>query len=413
MTTAPHSGATRSTIIGIAVASALVPLNSTMVAVALPKLARAFGIGRGRAGVLITVYLVAMLVGQPLAGRVGDAVGSKRLVVSSLIGFAACSVSAALSPSFTWLVGSRGLQAVFASALAPSVQSMLRSVTDSRQRGHTFGILGSVLGVGAGAGPIVGGVLVAVFGWEAIFLVNVPVVAVTLFVLSRVDVPRVVESTESERGPLSESSHSPRVGGRDLLDSTYVAALATQALATLSQYSLLLIAPIVLDQRGWGSGATGFALSALTIGLIVMGPAGGRSGDRSGRRRAVTTGLCVAAIGTVMLASFGITISPVILISALGLFGIGLGYASPGITAAGLEAVPLHRTGAAAGVLSASRYVGSITASLLLSTYVADDGTGGRVMFAAAATAMVVATATSRALPGRNNEGLQPLPLSL
>ncbi len=404
MTTAPHRGATRSTVIGIAVASALVPLNSTMVAVALPKLARAFEIGRGRAGVLITVYLVAMLIGQPLAGRVGDVVGSKRLVVMSLIGFAMCSISAAVSPSFTWLVGSRGLQAVFASALAPSVQSMLRSVTDPRQRGHTFGILGSVLGVGAGAGPIVGGVLVAGFGWQAIFLVNVPVVAVTLFVLSRVDVPRTVEETESTR--------SPRVGSRDLLDSTYVTALATQALATLSQYSLLLIAPIVLDQRGWGSGATGLALSALTIGLIVMGPAGGRSGDRSGRRRAVTTGLCIAAIGSITLASFGITISPVILISALGVFGIGLGYASPGITAAGLEAVPLHRTGAAAGVLSASRYVGSITASLLLSKYVADDGTGGRVMFAAAATAMVVATATSWALPGRNKEGLPPPLLS-
>ena len=87
------------------------------------------------------------------------------------------------------------------------------------------------------------------------------------------------------------------------------------------------------------------------------------------------------------------------------MFGIGLGYASPSIAAAGLEAVPQDRTGSAAGLLSASRYVGSIVASLLLSLYVADDGTGGRRMFVAAALALVFAIAASRRLSGRAVSG--------
>ena len=398
--------ATRSTIIGIALASALVPLNSTMVAVALPKLARAFGIGRGRAGVLITVYLAAMLIGQPLAGRVSDAVGNKRLVVISLVGFAACSTGAALSPSFAWLVTARGLQAVFASALAPSVQSMLRSVTPPSHQGHTFGILGSVIGVGAAAGPIVGGALSGAFGWKAIFLANLPVVAVTLLVLSRVKIPRTdARKTAIRRADCDASAVDMGARGKDLRAPSYLAALATQALSNLAQYSLLLIAPIVLDQRNWGPGATGLALSALTVGLIVMGPSGGRSGDLSGRRRAVTTGLSVAALGTATLLPFGIDISPTVLIVALAMFGIGLGYASPSITAAGLEAVSQERTGSAAGLLSASRYVGSIVASLLLSLYVADDGTGGRRMFVAAALALIFAIAASRRLSGRAVSG--------
>lgn len=398
--------ATRSTIIGIALASALVPLNSTMVAVALPKLARAFGIGRGRAGVLITVYLAAMLIGQPLAGRVSDAVGNKRLVVISLVGFAACSTGAALSPSFAWLVTARGLQAVFASALAPSVQSMLRSVTPPSRQGHTFGILGSVIGVGAAAGPIVGGALSGAFGWKAIFLANLPVVAVTLLVLSRVTIPRTdARKPAIRRADSDASAVDMGASGKDLRAPSYLAALATQALSNLAQYSLLLIAPIVLDQRNWGPGATGLALSALTVGLIVMGPSGGRSGDLSGRRRAVTTGLSVAALGTATLLPFGIDISPTVLIVALAMFGIGLGYASPSITAAGLEAVSQERTGSAAGLLSASRYVGSIVASLLLSLYVADDGTGGRRMFVAAALALIFAIAASRRLSGRAVSG--------
>ena len=253
--------ATRSTIIGIALASALVPLNSTMVAVALPKLARAFGIGRGRAGVLITVYLAAMLIGQPLAGRVSDAVGNKRLVVLSLVGFAACSTGAALSPSFAWLVTARGLQAVFASALAPSVQSMLRAVTPASRQGHTFGILGSVIGVGAAAGPIVGGALSGAFGWKAIFLANLPVVAVILLVLSRVKIPRT-DARKPAIGRADSNVSAVATGATgarrtDLRAPSYLAALATQALSNLAQYSLLLIAPIVLDQRNWGRARRG------------------------------------------------------------------------------------------------------------------------------------------------------------
>ena len=137
-----------------------------------------------------------------------------------------------------------------------------------------------------------------------------------------------------------------------------------------------------------------------------MGPSGGRSGDLLGRRRAVTTGLSVAALGTAALLPFGIDISPTVLIVALAMFGIGLGYASPSITAAGLEAVSQERTGSAAGLLSASRYVGSIVASLLLSRYVADDGTGGRRMFVAAAVALVFAIAASRRLSGRPVSGV-------
>ncbi len=373
-------------------ASALVPLNSTMVAVALPTLARAFGIGRGKAGVLITVYLLAMLIGQPLAGRLSDAIGNKRLVMVSVVGFGVCSFGAALSTKFVWLVASRASQAVFASALAPAVQSMLRSLSAPSDRCQVFGILGSVIGVGAAAGPIVGGVLVGSFGWKAIFLVNLPVVAIILVVLATVKVESIQLVNTDPRMHLDK--RKPQ-----LLNPTYVAAFATQALTNLGQYSLLLIAPIVFDERGWKSGETGLALSALTIGLIVMSPIGGRYGDEFGRRWAVTRGLGVAVVGGLILLPFGIGVSPPILISTLGAFGIGLGFASPSILAAGLEAVSDERSGIAAGLLSASRYVGSILASLLLSAFVADNGSGARIMFIATAAASMLAMTVGFRLP--------------
>jgi MFS transporter, DHA2 family, methylenomycin A resistance protein len=364
-----------------------------MVAVALPKLARSFGIGRGHAGLLITVYLVAMLIGQPLSGRLSDKVGNKRLTMISLLGFALCSVAAALSPTFRWLVVARGLQALFASALAPSVQSMLRSITRPEQRGHAFGILGSVIGVGAAAGPIFGGALVSAFGWKAIFVANVPIAAVALAVLIRVSIPAHAQSNTEP-----SSSTIVRTPTKNLR-AGFVAAFCTQALANLGQYSFLLIAPIVLDHRGWSSGTTGLALSSLTIGLIVMGPPGGRFGDRHGKKRAIGLGLMVAAIGTLVLVPFGVDVAPVVLILALALFGVGLGFASPSMISAGLETVPPERTGVAAGVLSASRYVGSIVASVVLAAVVADDGSGARVMYVIAAAAVVLAVPVARHMP--------------
>ncbi|HEX9260288.1 MAG TPA: MFS transporter, partial [Acidimicrobiales bacterium] len=170
------------TVVSIAMASALVPLSSTMIAVALPHIARDFDISRGRAGLLVTVYLVAMLAGQPISGRICDAVGARRTGLAALSGFAVCCTVAVFAPTFAVLLGALIGQAMFASAFTPSVQSELRVITPPGQRGRVFGLFGAALGVGAAAGPVVGGILIAVAGWHGIFVVNLPVVAVAVAV---------------------------------------------------------------------------------------------------------------------------------------------------------------------------------------------------------------------------------------
>ena len=130
------------TIAGIALASALVPLNSTMIAVALPDIASDFDISKSRASVLVTVYLAAMLVGQPLAGRLCDVLGARRLALIAATGFGAFSAAAMFASSFGLLVTLRAAQAAFAAALVPSVQAMLREVVPASQRGRAFGVQG-------------------------------------------------------------------------------------------------------------------------------------------------------------------------------------------------------------------------------------------------------------------------------
>jgi MFS family permease len=394
------------TIAGIALASVLVPLNSTMIAVALPDVASDFDISTGQASVLVTLYLLAMLVGQPLSGRVTDRVGARRAATISTAGFGLFSALAMVAGSFWLLVAARTLQAAFASALIPSIQAMLRETVPAAQRGRAFGVQGSVIGAGAGLGPVIGGLAVALFGWRAVFGVNLPVVLVVLYVLQR----RVVASS-ADAG--ADDATAPTGDVEPLFNRVFGAAFATQALSNLAQYGLLLAVPIVLDARGWSAAGTGLSLSFLTLGLVLMGPFGGQLGDTHGRRRPVVLGLGISLAALVLALVGGDDVSSAVLVVTLLLFGIGLGMATPSVMTAGVEAAPLGRAGTAAGVLSSSRYVGSIASTIVLAGVLDDGGGGLTVLLAVCAAGMALSLVAAGRLPGRVGPSVTPMPVDL
>ena len=380
------------TVVGIALASALVPLNSTMIAVALPDIARAFDIPLRQASLLITLYLGAMLLGQPVAGRLADTLGARRLATIATSGFGVCSAAAMLAGSFEILVGLRTLQALFASALVPSVQSMLRTLVPARERGRAFGVQGSVIGAGAGLGPVIGGLATAAFGWRAIFGVNLPIVLAVLYVL-RTRVP----STPT----VHAATHAAGAGSARLVNTVFGAAFAVQAFSTFAQYALVLAVPIVLDGRGWSAATIGLALSFLTLGMVLVGPLGGRLGDTRGRRWPVLAGLATTLAAVAASALNGDDVAPALIVVTLLVFGLGYGVASPSIQTAGIEAAPVDQVGVAAGLLSASRYVGSITSTLVLASVVQGDGRGLETMLLVSAASLAVALVAASRLPGR------------
>jgi len=381
-------------IVGLGLAATLVPLNSTMIAVALPDIAEDLDVTKGSTGLLITIYLVVMLVGQPTAGRLTDRIGSHRMLLLALSGFAALSVIASLAGSLAVLVVARGVQAVFGAALLPSTQSLLRSAAGPETRGRSFGLMASFIGAGAAAGPVVGGLVTQLVGWSGVFLINVPLIAVSLVLTREIVAPsKAILPHRGKSGMLAV-----------LARRAFAAAFVTQAAATLAQYSLLLVTPIVLDERGWEAGEIGAALTALTAGNVLMGPVGGRLGDRFGRRRPVAMGTLLGAVAVAVAAVF-VDDSAVGFVLGMGAFGFGSGLLMPGITTAALESVPEDRSGSASGVLSMSRYVGSIPASLLLATLVGQTGDGARTLLVIAAGAMGLAVVAASQLPGAVEAG--------
>ena len=383
------------TVLAISAAAGLAPLNSTMIAVALPEIADEFDIATGRVSILITAYLLVMLVGQPLAGRISDLVGNRRALAIALVGMALCSVWASFAPTFAMLVTARLSQAVFASALTPSVQSLLRAMSGPNEQGRTFGILGSAMGVGSALGPVIAGVLIEVFGWQAIFLINVPIVAGALVALARVDAREVHHDLVDEDDAIDNNK---------IRNWIFSVCYSIQTMTSLAQFALLILVPIMLNARGWEAAPIGLTMSALTIGTIIMGPPGGRAGDARGRRWPSLIGLSAALAAMSVLLLGGATINPFALAVGLAAFGIGVGFTTPNLLSAALNSTPRNRAGTAAGIFSTSRYLGSVTSSIAVSIWVTDDASGSRPILGMATVAMVIAVVVARGLPTQRSQ---------
>ena len=376
------SGERRTLVLAVS-AGALIPLNSTMIAVVLPDLADDLGVGRGTAAVLVTTYLVAMLVCQPAAGRLGDRFGHRRVLGVAIAGFTVASIAAGAAPTFLALLAGRAVQALFGAALSPNTQALLRAAVPPERRGRTFGLVGTGIGAGAAIGPVLGGLLSSGVGWRGIFLVNVPHGQLALGLLART--PPVVGVSAADRAA------APTTRRLDLLRGHFLAACLTQTTSNFALYTVLLVLPTLLEVHGWSAAAIGLATSGLTAGLLVLGPLGGAVGDRRGRRVPIVAGLSVVALGAVLLAAGPTT--GLLLVAGPLVIGAGLGLAGASLQAAAMDAVTQSVAGSAAGVYSASRYVGSIAGSLAISATGATGAGSARPVLIAVVVASVLATA--------------------
>ena len=148
-----------------------------MIAVALPDIQRAFSVSVTATASLVTLYLVAMAVGQPIGGRLGDIYGRQRVYLLGLSWFAVASAGCAFAPSLPWLILFRTQQAIAGAMSFPNGTAMVREGMPEERRGSAFGTVSLATGLAAASGPPIGGALVHAFGWSSIFWANVPVVA--------------------------------------------------------------------------------------------------------------------------------------------------------------------------------------------------------------------------------------------
>ncbi|GAA2857568.1 MFS transporter [Nonomuraea rubra] len=364
----------------VALGSLFNPLNSSMISVALAHVEAEFRVGIAAVTWLAAgFYLVGIMV-PPLMGTLADRFGPRPVFCAGLVTMAVTGVLAALAPSFAVLVAVRLLQAFGSCATLPAGMAIVQAVMpgeDGRPPPRVIATISMVLTASAAAGPVLGGFLVALWGWRAIFLVNVPLAILALMVALR-RLPEV-------------RADGPREAALPRLSGGLLATCGQFALGNVVFYVAFFAVPL------WAQSAAG--LPAHVAGLLVLPLAGlgivvtplaVTLARRAGMRAVLVSGSALLLAGScAMLAAR--TVWPVLLAAAL--LGMSAAFTQFALNSLVFVHADRRDTGAAVGLFQASRYVGAGTASVLLGVLFDRAGLGGGAWLMAGASAVVLAGA--------------------
>ncbi|WFB05856.1 MFS transporter [Streptomyces sp. LX-29] len=221
----------------------IVALDGTVLLVAQPSLQRDLGATVAQVQWTSTGYLLAVAAFLVVAGRLGDRYGHLRLLFVGVLGFGAASAGIALAPHIGWVIGLRAVQGVFGALLQPATLALLRLSYPPHRLSTPVALRTSAIAVAAGAGPVLGGVLVEQLGWRAVFWVNLPLALV------------IAALALAVRAPMPE-----RVGTQrpDLAGATLLVSSLAVLVHTLAE----------VPSRGWAAPPTLLGLVAV-VGLAA------------------------------------------------------------------------------------------------------------------------------------------------
>ena len=174
----------RGILFGAAVAMFLAALDQTIVAPALPAIARDLGEFNAISW-LVTAYLLSSTAVTPIFGKLSDLYGRRRLLLAGLAIFIAGSIACALAPSMVALIMARALQGIGGGALITLPNAIIGDVVPPRERGRYQGFFASVFALSSIAGPVLGGLFTERLSWTLIFWINVPLGLLAVYVSAR------------------------------------------------------------------------------------------------------------------------------------------------------------------------------------------------------------------------------------
>lgn len=235
----------------LALAQFLVVLDASIVNIALPVIGEQLSMDTTALAWVITAYVLAFGGLLLLGGRLADRYGHRRVFLIGAAGFVASSALAGFSVSSEMLLGARALQGAFAALLAPAALALLTHLFPAPgDRTKALGVWGGVAGIGSAAGVLLGGVLTAALGWQAVFFVNVPIGVIVLIaiplLISR-DVPTARTKLDAPGAVTITGALIAAVGALSAIEQVGFAHPLTIGLAALA--IALGIAFVIIERR--------------------------------------------------------------------------------------------------------------------------------------------------------------------
>jgi EmrB/QacA subfamily drug resistance transporter len=387
--------------------------DQTIVATALPTIASDLGEIQ-RASWVVVSYLIANTIAAPVYGRLGDTFGRRPMMIVALTIFMLGSVLCAISPSIEWLTAFRVLQGFGGGGLMTLSQALIGETIPPRERGRYQGYLAGVSVTSSTFGPVAGGYLTQAFGWQSIFLVNVPLgllaVALVLRLVSRpadrrrttFDIPGLVlfimfvspvilaleqlQRMRSNTVPMAlgllafgilalaallwqeARSTSPLIPPRLFKEPSIWRSDGLAACHGAALVSLITFLPIYLRAvRGASPAETGLLLLPLTFGIGLGSLICGQLVTRTGRTAVYPSfGLPAATLGLLVLAFWSAHLTVGELPWAWGAIAMCMGTVM-GVVQLTVQAVAgPRRLGTSAAMVQFSRSVGAAVGTALV-----------------------------------------------
>ncbi len=443
-----QAGLPPAALTGMLLAAALAPLGSTMIAVALPRIGHDLGASISELTPwLVSSYLIASIALQSPGGKLGDLIGHGRALMVGLSLVLTGSIFGVVAGEVHLLAMARVLMASGGACTVPATMAILRNQTPAEKRTQVFGLLGACLGMAAAIGPLLGGELTERFGWRAVFGANLPVVAVSLLLVMRSRGMFTKAQAAEKRQPFDWPGSVLLAGGLTLVivalrltgetawwlggggavllavfpfreriaaspvvdfsllrHGAFFGGGTIIALQNMAMYPLLFQMPVFFDKvRHTGARATGQALLALTLAMVVGSVVAGRLTAKVGPRVQTLCGSLFGLAGLWWFRDLQAVHLPVEVMPGLLLIGLGVGITSPPAQAASMSTVGREQSGMAGGMLSTMRYVGGVAGTTTLGVLLVQPtsvASHQRPVFVYAG-ALVVAAALSVLLPAR------------
>jgi DHA2 family multidrug resistance protein-like MFS transporter len=388
-------------IAAIILAITMTVLDSTIVNVALPSLARDFRTSDAASIWVINSYQVAILIALLPLASLGEIVGYRRVAHWGLVIFTAASLACALAPTLSFLGIARIVQGLGAAGVMSVNSALVRFTYPHRLLGRAIGINAFSVAVAAALGPTIASAILAITQWRWLFAVNVPIglltIAIALYALPETE--RSHRRLNYGGVALQAGTFALLIGGlqsfaQDAITPLGFAELAvgcllgallvrheidrdaplipfdllrlrlfslsvlTSVCSFMAQMVGLVALPFEIQRVGHSAAATGLLMTPWAVGVALAAPVAGRLADRYPAGILGSVGLVAMGLGLTLLALFPAQGSPAELIWRMALCGLGFGFFQAPNNRTLIASAPRARSGAAGGMLATARLLG-------------------------------------------------------
>jgi EmrB/QacA subfamily drug resistance transporter len=391
-------------ILNISIGVYMSTLDASIVNISLPTIVRSLNTDLTAVAWVVMSYLIVITGCLLLMGRLSDLFGQRRIYLLGFLTFTTGSALCSFSPTIYFLIGSRMLQGLGASALMANGPAIVTTAYPENERGKALGILGSVVSAGFLTGPILGGFLVEHVGWRSIFFINIPIGVMGIYLSSKV----LQRDASTGKGQvdlwgailifffltslllflnrmtqgsglllwvwlfllllcfglfiLAElRSPSPLVDLNVFKRRLFISSLGASFLSFWMSAAHTFIIPFFLQNiLEFSPSKVGMLVFPVALTVMVTAPFGGRFSDRIGVRIPATIGLGLTSLGVFSFTLLRPDAKDLDVLWRQIVLGIGISFFNPANNSAIIGSLPREKVGLASSFLALSRNLGMV-----------------------------------------------------